>query len=185
MPRDESDVTGSISPILPNMEMRIVDENWNDVEPGEPGEVLVRGPLVTQGYYDNPTAAKESFHGGWFCTGDIVVDRGGKIHIVDRKKGLTKYKVLQTTPAEVKNALITHPKIQEVAIVRLPIPGGFEILRAYIVADPAHATKEEIQEYISRRTAAYKQLRGGIVYVHELPKKCSWQTPEKRVERAR
>ena len=57
-----------------------------DVEPGEPGEVLVRGPLVTQGYYDNPTAAKESFHGGWFCTGDIAVDRGGKFHIVDRKK---------------------------------------------------------------------------------------------------
>jgi long-subunit acyl-CoA synthetase (AMP-forming) len=86
MPKGQSDVTGSISPILPNVELRIVDDNYHDVEPGQEGELLVRSPLVTQGYFNNPQATEEAFHDGWFCTGDIGIMKDGKFYIVDRKK---------------------------------------------------------------------------------------------------
>jgi len=64
----------------------MVDDNYNDVEPGQEGEMLVRSPLVTQGYFNNPQATKDAFHGEWFCTGDIGILRNGKFYIVDRKK---------------------------------------------------------------------------------------------------
>jgi len=86
MPKGESDDTGSISPILPCVELRLVDEEYNDVQPGDEGELLVRSPLVTNGYYNNDEATRAAFHDGWFCTGDIGVMRSGKFYIVDRKK---------------------------------------------------------------------------------------------------
>lgn len=64
----------------------IVDDDYNDVEPGKSGELILRGPMVTQGYYDNPKATEEAFHDGWFLTGDIGVMRNGKFYVVDRKK---------------------------------------------------------------------------------------------------
>jgi len=115
MPKGESDTTGSISPILPSVELRMVDDDFNDVESGQEGELLVRSPLVTNGYYNNPQATKDAFHDGWFCTGDIGSLRDGKLYIVDRKKvskcvdllvltlmtlsqELLKYKGLQVAP---------------------------------------------------------------------------------------
>lgn len=86
MPKGETDDTGSISPLLPCVELRMVNDNFEDVEPGQEGELIVRSPLVTQGYYDNPEATKNSFHEDWFLTGDIAVMRDGKFYIVDRKK---------------------------------------------------------------------------------------------------
>ncbi|KIX95574.1 uncharacterized protein Z520_08694 [Fonsecaea multimorphosa CBS 102226] len=172
MPRGQSDTTGSISPILPNVEIRMVDENYNDVEPGQEGEMLVRSPLVTQGYFNNPQATKEAFHDGWFCTGDIGVLRNGKFYIVDRKKELLKYKGLQVAPAEIENLLFTHPKIQEAAVVGVNMPEdpGTDLPRAYVVADPAEISEEEIKDFVKQRLAPYKQLRGGVVFVKELPK---------------
>lgn len=90
MPAGETDDTGSISPLLPCVELRMVNDNFEDVEPGQEGELIVRSPIVTQGYYDNPEATKSSFHGDWFLTGDIAVMRDGKFYIVDRKKVSTR-----------------------------------------------------------------------------------------------
>jgi 4-coumarate--CoA ligase len=172
MPRGYSDVTGSISPILPSVELRMVDDNYHDVEPGQQGEMLIRSPLVTNGYYNNPQATKEAFHGDWFCTGDIGIMRDGKFYIVDRKKELLKYKGLQIAPAEIENLLFTHPKIKEAAVVgvRFPEDPGSDCPRAYVVADPQEVSEEEIKDFVKGRLAQYKQLRGGVVFVEELPK---------------
>lgn len=86
MPKGEMDDTGSISPVMPGMQIRCVDDDFIDVEPGKPGELIVQGDIVTNGYYNNTKATEESFREGWFCTGDIAVERGGKFYIVDRKK---------------------------------------------------------------------------------------------------
>ena len=88
MPKGEvGDESGCIGYILPGVELRMVDEQFRDVDPEkEEGELLVRSPLVTQGYFDNPKATEEAFHGEWFCSGDIAVRRNGKFYIVDRKK---------------------------------------------------------------------------------------------------
>ena len=64
----------------------LVDDDGKDVEEGKPGEVLVKGPVVTRGYYENPQATKDSFVDGWFCTGDIAIWKNGLPYIVDRKK---------------------------------------------------------------------------------------------------
>jgi 4-coumarate--CoA ligase len=87
VPRGETDVSGSIGSILPGVELRLVDEDFRDVgEEGEEGELIVRSPLVTNGYYNNEEATKGTFRDGWFCTGDIAVRRSGRFFVVDRKK---------------------------------------------------------------------------------------------------
>lgn len=63
-----------------------MDDDRKDVEEGRPGEVLVKGPVVTRGYYGNPQATKDSFVDGWFCTGDIAIWKNGLPYIIDRKK---------------------------------------------------------------------------------------------------
>ena len=72
--------------LLPSVSIRILDEDGNDVKPGERGEVLVKSPIVSRGYYKNPQATKEAFEDGWFRTGDIGEYKGEKLYIVDRKK---------------------------------------------------------------------------------------------------
>ena len=88
MPKtEEGDDSGCIGYILPSVEIRMVDENFRDVDPDtEEGELIVRSPLVTNGYFNNPQATRDAFHDGWFCSGDIGVRRNGKFYIVDRKK---------------------------------------------------------------------------------------------------
>lgn len=81
---------------------RMVDDDFNDVEPGHEGELLVRSPLVTQGYFNNPQATKDAFHGDWFCTGDIGILRNGKFYIVDRKK--VRFSI-SSTPCPAREAL--------------------------------------------------------------------------------
>ncbi|ORY16779.1 4-coumarate-CoA ligase [Clohesyomyces aquaticus] len=171
MPRGASDITGSISPVLPNMEMRCVDDEYRDVTPGQPGELIVRGPFVTNGYYDNEEATKATFHQDWFLTGDIAVERSGKFYIVDRKKELLKYKGLQIAPAELENHLITHEKILEAAVVGVPIEGGSEVPRAYVVLrERGGLSEEDVKAFVRGHLAEYKQLRGGVRFVDELPK---------------
>lgn len=171
MPRGSSDVTGSISPVLPNMELRCVDDDYRDVKPGQPGELIVRGPFVTNGYYDNAEATKATFHGEWFCTGDIGVERQGKFYVVDRKKELLKYKGLQIAPAELENHLITHPDILEAAVVGMPGEGGSDLPRAYVVLRKVGALSEEdVKDFVKKNFADYKQLRGGVRFIDELPK---------------
>jgi long-subunit acyl-CoA synthetase (AMP-forming) len=86
IPKGEVDLTGCIGYILPSVELRLVDENYRDVEAGQEGEFLLRTPLVTNGYFNNPQATKDTFYGDWFRTGDIGVMRDGKFYVVDRRK---------------------------------------------------------------------------------------------------
>lgn len=104
MPWDQRDETGSVGPLLPNLSMRfvamisstlfsttkmkrgLVDDAMNDVEPGKPGEILIKGPVVSKGYYNYPDATAASFNNGWLCTDDIGIMRNDLLYIVDRKK---------------------------------------------------------------------------------------------------
>lgn len=86
MPFGQDDDTGSVSALIPNMTARLVDDDGNDVEPGQPGEALLKGPVITQGYHNNDQANIDSFVDGWFCTGDICVFKDGLFYVVDRKK---------------------------------------------------------------------------------------------------
>lgn len=128
--------------------MRVVDEDCRDVEPGKEGELLIRAPVVMEGYFNNEQATKDAFHdsgdgkGPWFCSGDIGVVRDAKFYVVDRKKELLKYKGLQIAPAELENLLFTHPAVAEAAVVGVPAPDdpGTDLPRAYIVLSERSAT---------------------------------------------
>jgi long-subunit acyl-CoA synthetase (AMP-forming) len=85
-PPGQHDDTGSIASVLPNMMLRSVDDDGKDVEPGQPGELICKGDIVTKGYFNNPEATAEAFHDGWFHTGDVAIEKNGKFYIVDRKK---------------------------------------------------------------------------------------------------
>ncbi|KAE8450028.1 hypothetical protein EG329_007167 [Mollisiaceae sp. DMI_Dod_QoI] len=168
MPLGERDDTGSVSKLLPNMSVRLVDDDGHDVPEGKPGEILVKGPIVTRGYYGNPHATRDSFIDGWFCTGDVAVWKNGLPYIVDRKKELFKYKGLQVAPAELEAVLITHPKILDAAVIGVDIPGT-EAPRAYVVATGG-ITEQEIKDFVKKSMADYKQLRGGVVFMDAIPK---------------
>jgi 4-coumarate--CoA ligase len=173
---DEVDDTGSIAPLMPNMEIRLVDEDGRDVPRGEAGEIIVYGPVVSNGYHNNDKANKETFveEGGrrWIRTGDIVQEFDGKFYVVDRKKELIKYKGLQIPPAELEGILDSHPGILEAAVVGVPDPAdsSSELPRAYIVASDKSLNENTVKEWIQGRVSPYKQLRGGVVFMDALPK---------------
>jgi 4-coumarate--CoA ligase len=150
------------------------------VLPGTPGEVLVRGPIVTNGYFRNEKATKEAFRNGWFATGDIAVERGGKFYIVDRLKELIKYKGNQVAPAEIETTLDQHPWIAEAAVVGVPEGSEHanekgvafshsEVPRAYVVRSDKRLSAGDVKDWVAKKLAPYKQLRGGVVFVEELP----------------
>ncbi|KAK7932309.1 hypothetical protein PG985_003021 [Apiospora marii] len=160
---------GTVGSLVANHSARLIDDDGRDVEPGKEGEILVRGPVVIKGYWKNPKADAEAFKDGWFYTGDIGVFRKGMLYIVDRKKELIKYKGTQVAPAELEALLLSHPKIQDVAVIGVE-GDGTELPRAYVVADPKQVSEQEVKAFVAKQVAPYKQLRGGVVYIPAIPK---------------
>ncbi|KZL87453.1 amp-binding enzyme [Colletotrichum incanum] len=169
LPRHLTDDTGSVSMIVANCEARLVDDEGKDVEVGQPGEMWCRGPIITKGYYKNEKANREAFVDGWFCTGDRLSFKDGKFYFVDRKKELIKYKGFQVAPAELESLLVTHPKIQDAAVIGVE-GEGTELPRAYVVADKKQISAEELQKWVAEQVASYKKLRGGVIFIDAIPK---------------
>ncbi|CCF40238.1 AMP-binding enzyme [Colletotrichum higginsianum] len=169
LPPHIKDDTGSVSAIVANCEARLVDDEGRDVEVGQPGEMWCRGPIITKGYYHNDKANQEAFVDGWFCTGDRLFFKDGKFYFVDRKKELIKYKGFQVAPAELESLLVTHPKIQDAAVIGVE-GEGTELPRAYVVANKKEISAEDIQKWVAEQVASYKKLRGGVIFIDAIPK---------------
>jgi long-chain acyl-CoA synthetase len=176
---------GTIGVPFPSTEMRVVDPEHpgNDVEPGQPGELLIRGPQVFQGYWGKPEeTAATLLDGGWLRTGDIVtVDPDHNATIVDRKKELIITGGFNVSPSEVEDALRSHPDVVEAAAVGLSRAAGGEDVTAAVVLRP-QATIDEgaLREYCRGRLAAYKVPRR-IVPMDELPKSMLGKVLRKKV----
>jgi len=162
---------GSVGKPVINVEVRVVDDEGNDVPQGEVGEIVYRGPTVMQGYYRNPQATAEAFAGGWFHSGDLVrVDEEGFITVVDRKKDMIISGGENVYPAEVERALLDHPAVAEVAVVGVPHPKWVETPYAFVVlAEGASVTEEQLIEHCRSRLASYKKP-SGVAFVKELPR---------------
>jgi acyl-CoA synthetase (AMP-forming)/AMP-acid ligase II len=162
---------GSIGPLVPNTECRIVDvASGEDVPDGERGELLIRGPQVMKGYLNNPQATALAIDpDGWLHTGDIArLDEDGSLRIVDRVKELIKYKGYQVAPAELEGVLLSHPAIADAAVIGLPDEEAGEIPKAFVVPS-APITLEEVTAFVAERVAPYKKLRA-VEIVDEIPK---------------
>ncbi|MEV1291485.1 long-chain-fatty-acid--CoA ligase [Pseudonocardia sp. NPDC049635] len=153
---------GSIGTPMVGVEVRIVDEDMNDVPRGEVGEIVYRSPMVMAGYWNKPEETAEAFRGGWFHSGDLVrADEDGYLYVVDRKKDMIISGGENIYCAEVENVLAGHPKIADVALIGVPDPTWGETPLAVVVPrDPADPpTVAEVETYSRQRLAAYKRPR--------------------------
>ncbi len=168
---------GTIGPSLPDTEEKIVDleTGLTEVFPGELGELLIRGPQVMKGYYNQPDATAAAIDpDGWFHTGDIArMDEDGYVLIVDRKKELIKYKGFQVPPAELEGVLLEHPDIVDAAVIPKPHIEAGEIPKAFVVKRPGSTiTRTEIMRYVAQHVATFKQIRE-IEFLDAIPKNAS------------
>lgn len=161
---------GSIGLPLPEVEMRLVDEEGNDVELGDPGEIIVRGPNVFSGYWNRPEDTERAFFGDWFRTGDIAVkDEEGYLYLVDRKRDLIIVSGFNVYPSEVEAAMLVNPAIAEAAVVGVPHPYTGEAVKAYVVLESGVQTTEaELVADVETRLARFKTPQS-IEIVDSLP----------------
>ena len=153
---------GSIGPPLPGVEVRVVDEEGNDVEEDDPGEIVVRGPNVFSGYWRDETATKEAFlEGGWLRTGDVAIrDEDGYLYLVDRKKDLIIVSGFNVYPVEVEDVLLRHEKVAEAGVIGIPDERTGEAVKAFVVLrEGEEATPEEILEFARTSLARFKLPR--------------------------
>jgi len=171
---------GSIGLPLRGQPMKIVDDNMNELPPGEFGEIVVKGPNVMMGYYNNPEATTETIVNGWVRTGDIgYTDEDGYFFIVDRKKEMIIRGGENIYPREVEEVLFSHPKIAEAAVIGRPDPIWGEEIVAVIVPQPGQTlTPEEVQEFCKERMASYKAPRD-VQFREDLPKTVTGKVAKK------
>jgi long-chain acyl-CoA synthetase len=165
---------GSIGVVLPHCDARIADaaDAAKTMPRGEVGELMMRGPIVMQGYYGNENATRETIEpDGWLHTGDLAtMDEDGAIFIVDRKKDMINTAGFKVFPAEIERVVAAHPAVAMVAVggQRDELKG--ETAKAYVVLKPGAAADEEgILAHCREQLAAYKVPRA-IRFVADLPK---------------
>ncbi|MCS6930042.1 MAG: long-chain fatty acid--CoA ligase [Saprospiraceae bacterium] len=190
--RDAVRKKGSIG--RPNfyVEIRIVDEHGNDLPPNQPGELLLRGPMVTPGYWRNPEATRSAFffgedtrssadaglpstRGAWFRTGDLVrQDEEGYLFVVDRLKNMFISGGENVYPAEIERVLVQHPAVSEAAVVGVPDERWGEVGKAFVVvkaglAQGLAALEQALVQFCADRLAKYK-IPKYFVFLDALPK---------------
>ncbi len=161
---------GSVGKPIFHSEMVLLDEQGRAVSPGEPGELLIRGPHVCTGYWRNPEATAEAIVDGWFRTGDVArVDEDGFYTIVGRAKDMIISGGENIYAAEVEAAVREHPAVQDAALIGMPDPKWGEVGLMVVVLKPrASATAEELQAFCGERLARYKVPKR-VVFADELP----------------
>lgn len=156
---------------LPDTECRLIDDDGNEVSFGEPGEIVVRGPHLMTGYWNNPDETAATYIDGWFRTGDVAeMDEDGWFYLVDRKKDQINASGYKVWPLEVEEVLYKHPSVREAGVIGVPDPYRGETVKAYIsLRANVKTTESELRDFCKERLAAYKAPRI-IEFLDELPK---------------
>jgi len=169
-PYDLKHYSGSIGLPVPSTEVRLVDDNGQDVGPGQPGELWVKGPQVMLGYWQRPSATDEVLKDGWLSTGDIVtVDEQGFLRIVDRKKDMILVSGFNVYPNEIEEVVSQHDKVLEVAAIGVPNDASGEIVKICVVKKDPSLTSEELLAHCRRLLTGYKVPKI-VEFRDELPK---------------
>ena len=176
---------GGAEPIGPPhtmVEMKVVDENVNEVPPGTVGEMVARSPSVMLGYYKEPKKTREIFKGGWLHTGDLaIMDEEHYFYFVDRKKDVVKSGGENVSTVEVESLIFDHPKVADATIVGLPHPRWIEAVTAFVVPKPGESiTEEEIIQFCKQNLAGYKMPKK-VVVLNEIPKNPSGKVLKKDI----
>ena len=156
---------------------KILNDYGDAVKPGEPGELVMRGPQIMSGYWKAEDATRAVLRDGWYWSGDVArQDEEGFFYIVDRRKEMIKYSGFAVAPAEVEGVLLEHPEVRDCGVVARPdaacgeIPIAFIILRNPQKESPQLA--EELKEFVADRITRYKQPRE-IIFTESIPRTAS------------
>jgi len=152
---------GSIGEPIAGCEVKIFDDNDNEMPTGEVGEIVIRGQNVMKGYYKKPEATQEAFRNGWFHTGDMAyVDEDGFYFIVDRKKDLILRGGYNVYPREVEEVLYSHPAVREAAVVGVPDEKLGEEVKAYVsLLEGSEVSDDELRAFCKEKLSASKYPR--------------------------
>jgi long-chain acyl-CoA synthetase len=179
----------------PNVEVKIVGEDGREVPRGETGEIVVRGPIVMQGYWKKPEETAKALRGGWLHTGDAAtMDDEVLVYIVDRLKDMIISGGENIYSTEVENAISLMPEVAEVSVIGIPDPKWGEAVHAIVVArNGAEVTFKAVQAHCRALIAAYKCPRSVELRTEPLPVSAAgkiqknllrepyWQGKDKRV----
>ncbi|KAH9618258.1 hypothetical protein KSS87_015546 [Heliosperma pusillum] len=163
----------SVGFILPNIEVKFIDpDTGRSLPKNTPGEICARSQCVMQGYYKNDEETHQTVDDeGWLHTGDIgYIDDDGDVFVVDRIKELIKFKGFQVAPAELEAILLSHPSIEDVAVIPLPDEEAGEIPAACVVMNSkAKENEEDIINFVGANVAQYKRIRA-VYFMDTIPK---------------
>lgn len=162
---------GSIGKPIWGVDLAVKREDGTFAEPGEVGEIVIRGHNIMKGYYNRPEATRDSIIDGWFHSGDMgKVDEEGFYYIVDRKKDLIIRGGMNIYPREIEEVLYTHPKVLEAAAIGIPCPMRGEEVKVFVSPREGQTIEpEEIHEFVQKNMAKYKWPKE-VEIIPELPK---------------
>ncbi|MCW2824470.1 MAG: long-chain-fatty-acid--CoA ligase [Aeromicrobium sp.] len=164
---------GSIGVPIPGVEMKLINDDWSDVEPGPDavGEIAIKGHNVMKGYHDRPEATAEAIKDGWFRSGDLAKkDEDGFYYIVDRSKDMIIRGGFNVYPREIEEVLMEHPAVSLVAVIGVPHESHGEEIKAVVVKEKDHddVTEADLVAWAKEQLAAYKYPRV-VEFLDELP----------------
>ena len=162
---------GGVGMPLPDVEVKLVDENGDEVAPGTPGEIWVKGPGVFLEYWGKPEATQRAFRDGWFCTGDVAVVENGVYRILGRRSiDIIKTGGYKVSALEIEDVLRGHPDVKDCAVVGIEDREWGERVGAALVLKPERAvTIDSLRSWAKTRLAAYK-IPTRILVLEELPR---------------
>ncbi|KAF9566127.1 phenylacetyl-CoA ligase [Agrocybe pediades] len=173
---------GSAGALIPGIIAKVVKPDRTLASEGEQGELIVKGPAMAMGYYDNPAATAETFVDGWVRTGDEVIIRNLEVFVVDRLKEIMKVRGFQVAPAELEGHLLLHPDVADVCVVGIADEYSGEIPLAFIVPtanalermngdrEKTEELKRKLEKHVSDHKIQYKWLAGGVEFIDVIPK---------------
>ncbi|XP_052739286.1 luciferin 4-monooxygenase-like [Bicyclus anynana] len=164
----------SVGRPMPFLQYKLVDPTTNEEinEANVPGELLLKGPTIFKGYYNNPEMTAAAFNeDGWLKSGDILYrDEYYNYYFYDRIKMILKYKSHQVSPVEIESVIIKHPGVLDVAVTGIPDAECGDLPVALVILRDGHkVTAQEIKALVKESLTDSKQLRGGVIFVEELP----------------
>ncbi|KHS45454.1 long-chain-fatty-acid--CoA ligase FadD [Hafnia paralvei] len=169
-PYDLQHYSGSIGLPVPSTNVRLVDDEGNEVAHGEAGELQVKGPQVMLGYWQRPEATDEILKDGWLSTGDVVtVDDEGFLRIVDRKKDMILVSGFNVYPNEIEEVVSMHDKVLECAAIGVPSEASGEMVKICVVKKDPSLTRDELIAHCRKHLTGYKVPKS-VEFYDELPK---------------
>ena len=170
-PTDNDAYTGTIGLPLPNVEIRLIDDDGNSVPMGQPGEIAIKGPQVMAGYWQRPDETEKVMTAdGFFKSGDVgVMDDKGYVKIVDRKKDMILVSGFNVYPNEIEGVAALHPGVMECAVVGVPDKNSGEAVMMFVVRKDPALTKEVLAEFCMQNLTGYKKPKY-IEFRDDLPR---------------